>query len=64
MLFQHEAEADCPYCGETITLIVDESAGEQSYFEDCSVCCRPILITLTGEIDSESLIISVNREDD
>ena len=33
---------DCPYCGESIQLIVDSSAGAQAYVEDCSVCCRPI----------------------
>ncbi len=33
---------DCPSCGEPFALDVDTSAGdEQSYFEDCPVCCRP-----------------------
>lgn len=32
----------CPYCGETITMLLDLSAGGQSYVEDCEVCCRPI----------------------
>jgi len=45
-----EVAISCPYCGESITILVDRSAGEQSYFEDCEVCCRPIqlLITLTS----------------
>lgn len=37
-----EEIVDCPYCGEFIVLLVDESAGEQTYVEDCSVCCQPI----------------------
>ena len=44
MAFLLEAEMSCPYCAETITILVDESAGEQSYIEDCQVCCRPIVI--------------------
>ena len=32
----------CPYCGETIELIIDCSITEQEYIEDCEVCCRPI----------------------
>lgn len=36
------AEISCPYCGETLELSLDASAGEQSYIEDCQVCCRPI----------------------
>jgi hypothetical protein len=41
----------CPYCGEPIELLLDGSAGEQSYVEDCPVCCRPIevRVTLDGE---------------
>ena len=32
----------CPYCGEPVDLVIDESGGSpQSYIEDCPVCCRP-----------------------
>ena len=37
----------CPYCGETITLLIDGSVEEQQYIEDCEVCCRPIHIHVT-----------------
>lgn len=33
---------DCPYCGESIEVLIDCSVPEQSYIEDCQVCCRPI----------------------
>lgn len=36
------ADIACPYCGEIITLVVDDSAGTQHYVEDCPVCCKPI----------------------
>ena len=37
-----EIIVQCPACGEPIALDVDTTAGaEQSYFEDCAVCCRP-----------------------
>ena len=39
-----EKRIGCPYCGETITIIVDESVPEQTYIEDCEVCCRPIVM--------------------
>ena len=42
-----ETEGTCPFCWETIPLLVDISAGSCQYTEDCSVCCRPILISLT-----------------
>ena len=44
----------CPYCGESLEILVDGSAGNQRYIEDCQVCCAPIEITIsmdeTGEI--------------
>ena len=33
---------DCPYCGEIIELLLDESVDDQCYIEDCAVCCRPM----------------------
>ena len=45
----------CPYCGETITMLLDLSVMSQSYIEDCEVCCRPIEIRYTvagGELES------------
>ena len=35
-------KAYCPYCGESIELLVDSSEPQQGYIEDCQVCCRPI----------------------
>lgn len=34
----------CPYCGESIELVVDDSAGDAAYVEDCPVCCRPMQV--------------------
>ena len=36
----------CPYCGERISMVLDTSAGGQSYIEDCEVCCGPILLEI------------------
>ena len=35
-------EIQCPYCGETVEIVVDCSVESQSYIEDCQVCCRPM----------------------
>ena len=34
----------CPYCGESISVLVDDTASDQSYIEDCQVCCRPLVL--------------------
>ncbi|MCW8956362.1 MAG: CPXCG motif-containing cysteine-rich protein [Gammaproteobacteria bacterium] len=43
----------CPYCGESIEIIVDCSIPIQSYVEDCEVCCRPINVSV--QIDGNGL---------
>lgn len=34
----------CPYCGAGISMLLDPSVSEQTYLEDCEVCCQPIQI--------------------
>ena len=53
----------CPYCGEQIDLLVDCSAGHQDYVEDCSVCCRPIIVHVAVE-DGEVTSIEGRAEND
>lgn len=53
---------ECPYCGEAFETIVDSSAGDQDYIEDCVVCCSPIECQLTVTADGAQL--SVRRDDD
>jgi hypothetical protein len=42
---------ECPYCGAPITMLLDPSSGDQSYVEDCEVCCNPIEVTFRVEDD-------------
>ena len=54
-MLETTADVSCPYCGETITLFLDLSIEEQSYIEDCSVCCQPMTVSYTaagGELAS------------
>ena len=40
--FDADSEVTCPYCGETITVLLDPGSGStQDYVEDCEICCRP-----------------------
>jgi hypothetical protein len=47
-------DIECPYCGEVITLVLDDSAGPQRYIEDCHVCCRPITVNVDIDADGEA----------
>ena len=48
----------CPYCGETIEVQVEDLPEEQSYIEDCSVCCRPIQFNATPGEDGPELVVT------
>ncbi len=54
-----ERQIGCPFCSESITILLDVSEGSQQYIEDCQVCCRPIEITLDVE-NGEILSVQVD----
>jgi hypothetical protein len=56
-------DVECPYCGETITLVLDTSAGSQRYIEDCSVCCRPITVDMDIDVDGDVAVRVMSDED-
>lgn len=53
----------CPYCGEENELVLDISVSRQEYIEDCSVCCRPMVVTFT-ENDDGRLNVMVRTEEE
>lgn len=56
-------DIQCPYCGESLSVVVDCSVENQRYIEDCQVCCRPI--NLVVAIDEEGTpTVEAWREDD
>lgn len=58
-----ECALSCPYCGEEIVVVVDCSVAEQSYTEDCQVCCQPIVMNLIVEHEG-GFRLDVRREDE
>ncbi len=63
MTEEKAVEVDCPYCGETIELLIDASQEKQDYVEDCQVCCRPMKVH--AEIDAEGEAdVKVSNEDE
>lgn len=58
-----ECTIACPYCGEVIGILVDRSLPQQTYTEDCQVCCCPAVITVDTDAEGR-LSVSAAREDD
>ena len=51
----------CPYCGEEFEIEVEASPDEQSYIQDCEVCCHPIALTVVSGEDGVD--VSATRSD-
>ena len=57
------ADVYCPYCGESVELLVDCSVTRQEYIEDCEVCCRPMNLIVTIARDGTPMV-EARHEDD
>ena len=55
-------QIDCPYCGKSIDIVVDASLEQQSYVEDCSVCCRPMELSVV--VSGDEVSVNATRDDE
>ena len=39
----------CPHCWEEISMLLDSSVRQQTYVEDCEICCNPIEVRVQFE---------------
>ncbi|WP_027158673.1 CPXCG motif-containing cysteine-rich protein [Methylobacter luteus] len=58
-----EVDVICPYCGQSIDIIVDTTLDAQEYYEDCPVCCAPILFLLSVDETGE-IYLDLKRDDE
>jgi len=58
-----EKTIGCPYCGETLAVLIDLTDLDQQYIEDCQVCCKPIVFVIKQSINAE-IEVSVYSEDE
>ncbi len=59
-----DIEVTCPYCGERLELDVDCTVGNQIYYEDCQVCCVPVVVEVTVDDAGDLAGIRAHRDDD
>jgi transcription elongation factor Elf1 len=58
-----ERDIYCPYCGESQTVLIDTSEEEQTYIEDCQVCCRPIDFIVSVDNQGD-VVVEVRHENE
>ncbi|MCP4408007.1 MAG: CPXCG motif-containing cysteine-rich protein [Gammaproteobacteria bacterium] len=59
-----DIEIVCPYCGEVMEADVDCTGGNQSYYEDCQVCCAPVRLIITVDDYGDLSDVKARREDE
>jgi len=52
----------CPYCWEDISMLLDSSVGNQTYIEDCEVCCNPIEVHVQFSNDALQAFDAISLE--
>ncbi len=58
-----ERMVSCPYCGETLEVLLDAQDAGDEYIEDCQVCCKPIIFNVYGDSHGD-LSVSVRDENE
>lgn len=54
-----EKNVCCPFCAESISVLLDLSVRNQSYIEDCHVCCQPMQISYESA-DGQCISLTVD----
>jgi cysteine-rich CPXCG protein len=58
-----EQEAVCPYCGELVSIWLEDAGGDQRYVEDCPVCCRPWQVSVWRDHDGELHAVIAHQDE-
>lgn len=58
-----ERTINCPYCGESIGVLIDDSVPQQRYVEDCQVCCRPINFNVAVGFDGDIAVVATSDDE-
>ena len=53
----------CPYCWESLEIAFDPAEQEHEFWEDCHVCCRPILFQISYQADGGFGVTALSDDD-
>jgi hypothetical protein len=57
------ASYTCPSCSQSVDTCPDPGGGEQqTYVEDCPLCCRPNVLRVAWDADLAGYVIEATRE--
>ncbi len=59
-----QAKVSCPHCGHNMSVDIDDSNGDQDFFEECSNCCNEFHINLHLDDLHSKLDVNIVSEDE
>jgi phage FluMu protein Com len=57
-------EIQCPHCGELQDINIELLQEQQSYIEDCQICCKPMVLNIQIDYDTQQVQIYAQRENE
>lgn len=64
MQAQIEYGLTCPYCAAPISVLVDCSVEQQTYVEDCQVCCQPMVLQVYADPETDEVTVNAFQENE
>ena len=59
----NEKRITCPHCGHHLHTLLDTSAGDQDYYDECPSCCMEIHYHLHIDEYRKKIELSVDNDD-
>ncbi|QIZ76515.1 CPXCG motif-containing cysteine-rich protein [Ferrimonas lipolytica] len=57
-------DINCPHCGATTRVAFDTSGGEESFIDDCVVCCNAINLRVDIDEQHQQMRLFVDAGDE
>lgn len=57
-------QIDCPTCGHRFTILLDDSRGDQDYYDDCPNCCSSYHVCFRVDSTDLTTKASVDADDE
>lgn len=55
---------ECPHCGHHLHALIDASAGDQDYYDECPACCHDIHLNLHIDDYHRTIQLTVGSDDE
>ncbi|NMP32443.1 CPXCG motif-containing cysteine-rich protein [Thalassotalea sp. M1531] len=59
-----EKRIECPHCGHHLHIVLDPTAGDQNYYDECPACCCDIHLDMHIDEVRQKIDLQVDADDE